>query len=121
MQFQQHSSQHAWQAHDRARFQTHEPDRVFALFTLQEDEHDNKVLEILEPISAALGRPPLVLGFNNLSVWAPVNPKKDGVGTKAWKTLTCRRGEVNPKRQILYDVSGQVGRLLSFAFRAKRP
>lgn len=73
-----------------------------------EDPGGNKVQEIMEPITADSGRPPLVLGFSQLSVWAPVNPKKASIGEQAWKAITCRREDANPKRQILFDVAGEV-------------
>lgn len=77
----------------------------------QNDGKDNKVLELLEPISeATTGHPPLTLEFNRLSVWAPVNPKKASWTEKAWKNCISRgKAQVNPKRQILYDITGQVG------------
>jgi hypothetical protein len=76
----------------------------------EEDPSGSKVKELLQPISAATGQAPLVLSFEHLSVWAPINPKKAGWGKQAWRALTCRGGkEANPKRQILYDISGQVG------------
>jgi hypothetical protein len=75
----------------------------------EEDPNGSKVQQLLQPISAATGQTPLVLSFEHLSVWAPVNPKKAGWGQQAWRALTCRGGkEANPKRQILYDISGQV-------------
>ncbi|KAF6261731.1 hypothetical protein COO60DRAFT_1699664 [Scenedesmus sp. NREL 46B-D3] len=75
----------------------------------EEDPSGSKVKQLLQPISAATGQTPLVLSFEHLSVWAPINPKKAGWGKQAWRALTCRGGqEANPKRQILYDISGQV-------------
>jgi hypothetical protein len=75
----------------------------------EEDPSGSKVKQLLQPISAATGQTPLVLSFERLSVWAPINPKKAGWGKQAWRALTCRGGkEANPKRQILYDISGQV-------------
>lgn len=77
----------------------------------QSDGVDNKVQELLAPISeATTGHPPLTLGFHQLSVWAPVNPKKATWTEKAWKRCTSRGKAVviNPKRQILYNISGQV-------------
>ncbi|WIA19845.1 hypothetical protein OEZ85_005749 [Tetradesmus obliquus] len=74
-----------------------------------EDQEGSKIQQLLQPISEAAGQTPLVLSFEHLSVWAPVNPKKAGWGKQAWRALTCRGGqEANPKRQILYDISGQV-------------
>jgi hypothetical protein len=78
----------------------------------EEDPNGSKVQQLLQPISAATGQTPLVLSFEHLSVWAPINPKKAGPVKQAWRALTCRGGkEANPKRQILYDISGQVGGL----------
>eukprot|EP00878_Enallax_costatus_P009038 GHUV01009450.1.p1 GENE.GHUV01009450.1~~GHUV01009450.1.p1 ORF type:complete len:320 (+),score=81.64 GHUV01009450.1:240-1199(+) len=76
----------------------------------QSDDRDNKVQELLAPISeATTGHPPLTLGFHQLSVWAPVNPKKDNWAEKAWKRCISRgKAVANPKRQILYSLSGQV-------------
>lgn len=81
-----------------------------------EDPEGSKIQQLLQPISEEAGQTPLVLSFEHLSVWAPVNPKKAGWGKQAWRALTCRGGqEANPKRQILYDISGQVGLQLSGA------
>lgn len=80
----------------------------------QSDVGDNKVQELLAPISeATTGHPPLTLGFHQLSVWAPVNPKKASWMESAWKRCTSRGKAVvvNPKRQILYNISGQVSSL----------
>jgi hypothetical protein len=75
----------------------------------EEDPSGSKVKQLLQPISAATGQAPLVLSFEHLSVWAPINLKKAGWGKQAWRALTCRGGkEANPKRQILFDISGQV-------------
>lgn len=73
---------------------------------------DSKVMELLEPIGGP-GQEKLVLGFENLSVWAPVNPKKANALERGFKkAVTCGKKESNPQRQILFDVSGQVGALL---------
>jgi hypothetical protein len=74
-------------------------------------DSDTKVRELLEPIGGP-GQEKLVLGFDRLSVWAPVNPKKPNLLETAWKkTVSCGKAERNPQRQILFDVSGQVGRV----------
>lgn len=76
----------------------------------QSDSQDNKV-ELLAPISeATTGHAPLTLGFHQLSVWAPLSPNKVSWMESAWKRCISRGKEtiVKPKRQILYNISGQV-------------
>lgn len=92
---------------------------IAAVHDLEQQQKDNgqenKVLELLAPISeATTGHPPLTLGFNRLSVWAPVNPKKAGWAERAWKKCISRgKAVTNPKRQILYSLSGQVRYILN--------
>lgn len=76
----------------------------------QDNSRDNKVQELLAPISeATTGHKPLTLGFHRVSVWAPVNPKKPSWYKRAWKNCISRgKAVTNPKRQILFDISGQV-------------
>lgn len=72
-------------------------------------DDNSRVRELLEPMGGP-GQEQLVLTFERLSVWAPVMPKKPSILTRAWKkTVTCGKAESNPQRQILFDVTGQVG------------
>lgn len=67
------------------------------------------VRELMAPMGTSLGNEPLTLAFGNLSVWAPVNPKKPSLFSRAWsKAVSCGKAESNPQRQILFDVTGQV-------------
>eukprot|EP00775_Hariotina_reticulata_P014492 gene14492-14616_t len=70
---------------------------------------DNNMLELLQPIEAASGQKPLTLSFKGLSVWAPINPKKPNLLQRAWQQCITRgKAVTNPKRQILYSISGQI-------------
>jgi len=72
-------------------------------------DDNSRVRELLEPIGGP-GQEQLVLTFERLSVWAPVMPKKPSILTRAWNsTITWGKAESNPQRQILFDVTGQVG------------
>lgn len=84
----------------------------------QQTDKDSKVLQLLEPIGGP-GQEKLVLGFERLSVWAPVNPKKPSIFERGWKkAVSCGKTETNPQRQILFDVSGQVSILVGYAAAA---
>lgn len=74
------------------------------------DTHSSKLRELLEPLGGGPGGQQLVLSFERLSVWAPVMPKKPSVLSRAWTgAVSCGKTESNPQRQILFDVTGQVG------------
>jgi hypothetical protein len=84
----------------------------------QAADKDSKVLQLLEPIGGP-GQEKLVLGFERLSVWAPVNPKKPSIFERGWKkAVSCGNKDTNPQRQILFDVSGQVSALATAATSA---